>query len=170
MMQLFAALHMSSIPTEKDWRGGFVERAVARFVFGKRRDELGLDGEHAYRQFFGKSHEEALEMFRADSLSRQEDLMEMPLPCFKFYVRAYIEYLNSDDSIGDTDGSICFFSLVRLRLNEILGLDEPLQNTIFDTVKFLGENPLRFEAESEINGSFVDQANKLLANRLQIGG
>ena len=110
-------LKMNSIPSEKDWN--------------MAENGIDLDTSHAYRMFNGKTHEQAVAMFVEASEFYQEDVMWMPLPCFKFYVRAYVQYLNSDAAVGDSDGSNCFFSLVQFRLNEILKLDEPLQTMKF---------------------------------------
>ena len=103
-------------PTEKDWN-------IAE-------NGIDLDIGSAYRTFNGKTHEQAVAMFEEASEIYQEDVMWMPLACFRFYVRPYLEYLNSDGSAGDCDGSNCFFSLVEFRLNEILALDRELLSLI----------------------------------------
>ena len=147
---------MKSPPTEKDWN-------IAE-------NGIDLDISSAYRTFNGKTHEQAVAMFEEASEIYQEDVMWMPFECFRFYVRPYLEYLNSDGSAGDCAGSNCFFTLVEFRLNEILASDSELRNWIFDTVQFVGDNQKRFDAEPEIYGSFADRAAKLLANRPPNGG
>ena len=135
------------IPNEKDWQ-----------ALG---DANELDANHAYRMFNGKSHEQAVEMFNKMPFFYQEDVMWMPLPCFKFYVRAYIQYLLSDKSIDDPDSSNSFIGIVGFRLNEIRHLDEKLKNEIFSTVQFIADNQLRFDADEEIYGSFQLYADRI---------
>jgi hypothetical protein len=153
---------MNTIPAENDWRGSLVERLVDRIVFGSRREDLGLDGECAYRQFVGKTHSEAVEMFQEASLNRQEDLMWMPLRCFEFYVNAYIEYLRSECARGDADGANAFFGLTQFRLHEIKRLEKSLKQQIVETINFLGNSQKWFDADPEIYGSFAERADGLL--------
>ncbi|MDP1562399.1 MAG: hypothetical protein Q8M16_13560 [Pirellulaceae bacterium] len=65
-------------PTEEDWRGTFLEVLWDYFCHGSIRTELGLDGESAYREFFGKTHDEAVQIFRDCAESRIYDLYWMP--------------------------------------------------------------------------------------------
>ena len=137
------------IPSEKDWK--------------RPSDAIDLDAECAYRNFNGKSHAEAAEMFVESPLVYQEDLMWMPLSCFQFYVRAYIEYLKSDKSIDDPDASNSFLPLVTFRLHQIRRLPDELKTEILDAVRFLGDNQQRYGADTEIYGSFRDHAKRILA-------
>ena len=41
--------------------------------------------------------------------------MFMPLACFRYYIHAYLDYLLSDKSEGDSDGASCFFGLIEFR-------------------------------------------------------
>lgn len=153
---------MKTVPTEADWRGTFWEQLREWLIFGQWPSDLGLDGEHAFRQFFGKTHAEAFELFRDDALSRQVDLVWMPFRCFQFYVEAYVEYLNSEFAVNDSDGANGFFGMTLLRMHEIRKLNTPLKTRIIDTLKFLGSNQDRFNAEQIYYGSFSDTANSLL--------
>ena len=90
---------MNRIPDQRDWRGGFFERLTDRFIFESTREGLGLDGEYAYQQFFGKSDVEAFEMFCDDALSREEDLRWMPFKCFQYYIHPY--FFQAEDGIRD---------------------------------------------------------------------
>lgn len=153
---------MKSVPTESDWRGSFWEQLREWLVFGNWPSDLGLDGEFAYRQFFGKSHAEALEMFRDDALGRREDLVWMPFKCFEFYVEPYIEYLRSDNAIGDSDGANGFFSMTLARMHEIRKLKTPLKARIVDTLTYLGSRQEWFDAEPTDSGSFREIADSLL--------
>lgn len=80
---------LRKIPNDADWRS----------------EPWGIDVEDAYRCFFGKSMIEAIELFEENALARQEDVMFMPGPAFRFYVRAYCAYLLSEAARGDSDGA-----------------------------------------------------------------
>jgi hypothetical protein len=143
---------MNSVPTEIDWRGSIVERLIERVVFGSRREDLGLDGEHAYQQFFAKTHSEAVEMFKEASLNRQEGLMWMPLKCFGFYVNAYMDYLRSEFARDDSDGASAFLGLVQFRLHEMKQLPQPLrQNIVLRTAEARLKNVLEFSGSKKGN-------------------
>lgn len=135
------------IPTEKDWQ--------------VLSDANELDTNHAYRMFNGKSHAQAVEMFNEAPFFYQEDVMWMPLPCFKFYVFAFIEYLQSDNSVDDPDSSNAFIGIVSFRLHEIRELDEEMKNKILETVQFIADNQTRFDADEDTYGSFRHYADRI---------
>ncbi|MEI7929683.1 MAG: hypothetical protein WCH40_14125, partial [Verrucomicrobiales bacterium] len=71
-----------NIPTEIDWRS----------------EPWDLDIPYAYKHFFGKDLQEAFDLFVDNSACYQEDIMFMPLVCFRYYVLAYTSYLLSEQS------------------------------------------------------------------------
>lgn len=127
-----------NIPTETEWR----------------TEPWDLDIPNAYKHFSGKSLEEAFELFVDNSLFYQEDIMFMPLPCFRFYVMAYANYLLSDQSKDDSDGASCFFGIVECRRDDIQSSPEQLIAHIICTLEKLRENQEWFDAEEDIYGSF----------------
>ena len=78
----------------------------------------GLDEASAFQNFYGKTLKEALRLFEDCALIYQEDLVYMPETAFKYYVRAYIHYLASERSRGDSDGANCFIGLMKTRLRD----------------------------------------------------
>jgi hypothetical protein len=75
-----------------------------------------LDGQHAVRNFLGKTLDEAEALFRESSITYQEDLMFMGAPAFRFYVQAAINYIQSEAATGDPDIINCFQDILRHRL------------------------------------------------------
>ena len=134
------------IPTETDWRS----------------EPWNLDIPYAYRHFSTKSLEEAFDLFVDKSLYYQEDIMFMPLPCFRFYVMAYANYLLSDQSKDDSDGASCFFGLVESRRDDIRSSSEQLIAHIIRTLENLRENQEWFDADENIYGSFWAQSETCL--------
>jgi hypothetical protein len=126
------------IPTEADWRS----------------EPWDLDIPYAYRHFFGKTLAEAFDLFVENALCHQEDIMFMPLACFRYYVHAYIDYLLSDKSAGDSDGASCFFGIVECRKEDINGSGEGLRRRVRDVLLRLREEQQWFHAEPEIYGDF----------------
>ena len=137
---------MSNIPTEADWRS----------------EVWDLDIPYAYEHFAGKSIDTAIALFREDALTYQEDLMFMPVVCFRFYVYAYIAYLLSDDSKGDSDGASCFFGLVDGRYKEICDSETTLVDTIANTLHHLETKQDWYDADVDIYGMFARRAHKSL--------
>lgn len=91
------------IPTEEEWE----------------MDKYGecLDVKWAYKNFFGKSLEEAEALFVENAIVYQEDVCYyMPSVPFRYYVRAYMNYLNGELSFHDSDAASCFLGLMKWRL------------------------------------------------------
>lgn len=89
-------MFVKSVPNEEDWRS----------------DTWDVDTPYAYERFNGKTHAEAETLFHTNPVSLIEDLISMPNRVFIFYVKAYITYLLSMDSEGNSDAASCFIWLV----------------------------------------------------------
>ncbi len=85
------------IPTISDWG---------------RVDQDDLDAAWAFKQFSGKSFEEAEALFQSNALYYQEDLQSMPAKAFNFYAPALAAYLTSERAAGDSDGASSFLHTV----------------------------------------------------------
>lgn len=134
------------VPTEEDWRS----------------EEWGIDTPRAYRHFFGKSLSDAFELFVEDALYYQEDVMFMPLRCFQFYVHAYIDYLLSDKSKGDSDGASCFFGLVEVRCEDFKTSGEVLLGRVRQVLMDLRGRQDWYAAHRHIYGDFSQRADAAL--------
>ncbi len=102
--------------------------------------------------------EEAFELFVENSLYYQEDIVFMPLACFRYYVLAYANYLHSEKSQGDSDGASCFFGVVRCRSADIRSSSAELRAVILKTLGRLREHQEWYEADEAIYGNFRDHA------------
>jgi hypothetical protein len=131
----------NNIPTEADWRS----------------EPWDLDIPYAYKNFAGKSHEQAVALFQQNALCYQEDVMFMPRACFLFYIHAYIDYLLSDVSRGDADGANCFFSLVESRANDIRG-NAAVHSTVERVLRHLATRQEWYDADPAIYGDFGERA------------
>ncbi len=87
------------IPGEADWQ----------------YDPECLDEAWAYKNFHGKSFDEAVRLFEENSCHYQEDLMYMKAPVFNFYVRAFIAYLMSDAARHDSESASSFVGLIQFK-------------------------------------------------------
>jgi hypothetical protein len=74
-----------------------------------------LDERCAVGHFLGKTLEQAEELFRECAMTYQEDLQHMGPVAFRFYIPAYVNYLRSAASSGDSYAVVAFASLVRNR-------------------------------------------------------
>ncbi len=113
-----------NIPSETDWRS----------------EPWCIDIPIAYEHFFGKSLDEAFALFVEKSICYQEDVMFMPKACFRFYLYAYMSYLLSPISSGDSDGASCFFELVEFRIDDILSSDPVLGIRVSEVLNRLRDN------------------------------
>jgi hypothetical protein len=135
-----------NIPTEADWRS----------------EPWCLDIPIAYEHFFGKSLDEAFALFVDNALYYEEDVMFMPTACFRFYINAYMSYILSHSSSGDSDGASCFFGLVECRIKDILSSDSALTARISEVLTRLRDNQALYDADEAIYGSFSKKADACL--------
>ena len=115
-----------------------------------------------YKDFYGKGLSEAFEMFVENALNYQEDIMFMPLPCFQYYVHAYIDYLLSEKSKGDSDGASCFFGVVEIREADIRASSDELRLRISDLLRHIGKKQDWYAALPEVYGDFAAKTNEAL--------
>ena len=127
-----------------------------------------MDTEVAYEHFAGKSLEQSVRLFEVNAIVHQEDVMFMPRACFSFYVKAYVAYLLSEASKGDSDAANCFFGLVDFRSAEIR-LDSSTRSMIVHALRYLAERQDWFGAEVSIYGNFEERA-QTAEEHLNLGG
>ena len=134
------------IPTEVDWRS----------------EPWGIDTPYAYEHFFGKGRAEAFALFVENAMLYQEDVMFMPLACFKYYLHPYMDYLLSDESAGDSDGASCFFGIVEIRSRDIYVGGEDLRRRVTEVLGCLRNRQQWYNAEPKIYGEFSVMAEKAM--------
>jgi hypothetical protein len=136
----------NTIPTEDDWHS----------------EQRTLDSSHAYAYFRGKDLREAFKLFVHDALCYQEDIMFMPVRCFRFYVHAYMDYLLSEKSKGDSDGANCFFGIVTVRHADIIASGEELRDRVRHVLGYLATRQQWYDADRAAYGDFAKQAEDAL--------
>ncbi|MCB1231255.1 MAG: hypothetical protein KDN19_13355 [Verrucomicrobiae bacterium] len=129
----------------------------------------GLDEACAYRNFFGKSLAEAYELFAHCALTYQEDLVYMPEKPFRFYVRAFIHYMRSEKSKGDSDAANCFLGLVETRLADHSEWIADSWSQINRTLQRIADHQEDYyDASPVIYGNFRRKVNRLIEKRIAI--
>ncbi|TDU70565.1 hypothetical protein EI77_02610 [Prosthecobacter fusiformis] len=136
-----------TIPTLEDWHS----------------EPWDLDVAYAFGDFNGKTVEESVLLFEENAICYQEDLMWMPSRVFGYYLRAYIAYLLSHASTGDSDGASCFLGLIEHKLQLEPANVRPLWSEIRPVIEHLAANQQSFRASPEIYGSFQKRAETLFS-------
>lgn len=140
-------MNTMTIPSESDWRS----------------EPWGIDTPCAYENFSGKTLDEAFDLFVKNSLYYQEDIMFMPVLCFRYYIHAYIDYLLSDKSEGDSDGASCFFGIIEGRKNDICTSGDQLRDRISEVLHYIGARQEWYSADLDIYGNFMKKSAKVLS-------
>ena len=141
------------IPTKHEW--GSIEKN-------------NLDTEWAYKQFAGKSLDDAEKMFRENALYYQEDLISMPSIAFNCYAPVFAKYILSDYAESDSDGASSFLHMIieLLQANRSLAAPETVK-VLLDAAKIVSNKQNYYDADIDIYGEFSELYNKiiLLADR-----
>ncbi|MEW6303463.1 MAG: hypothetical protein AB1705_08340 [Verrucomicrobiota bacterium] len=111
-----------------------------------------LDERSACEHFLGKNLEEAEALFRENALYYQEDLRFMGATAFRFYVRAVIRYVESEEATGDSDIINCLAGILEHRLEfeaeELVAVAPQLASAC----RYVCEHYDRFDVTPEIYG------------------
>jgi len=125
-----------------------------------------LDTSGAYGIFFGKSIDEAISLIARDSLHHNENLSAMPPRCLRYYIRAYIAYLSTDDSRQDSLSAFCFLSLVKSRLADLKGANAALMDSLIGALPDVAGRPEWPDVPDWRSGELRSRSVELL-NQLQ---
>ena len=140
-------IRYSQIPNEQDWANPY-DDATIRW---------------AKKHFFGKTVEEAKELFVENSLCYQEAIMFMPSGAFRYYVHAYMNYLLSDQSKDDCDGASCFLGLIKHKMeydqNDLRGA---VWERVTETIEHIRNNSEWFAWTDSIYGNLEEKTTRLL--------
>ena len=140
-------MNTMTIPSESDWRS----------------EPWCIDTPCAYEHFSSKTLDEAFDLFVKYSLYYQEDIMFMPVLCFRYYIHAYIDYLLSDKSEGDSNGASCFFGIIEVRKNDICTSGDQLRDRISEVLHYIGARQEWYSADLDIYGNFMEKSAKVLS-------
>jgi hypothetical protein len=133
-----------NIPSTSDWHS----------------EPLCLDGEWAYERFSGLNESQAFDLFAENALSHSEALLFMPIPCFRFYIRSYMRYLQSPESQGDSDGANAFFGVVEGRWQDVPPDDPSFRGELAAVLRRLASKQAWYDAEARIYGAFSERAHR----------
>ncbi len=100
-------------------------------------------------------------MFEENAMRYQEDLFYMPKAPFLFYLKAYIEYLYSDQSIGDSDAASCFMGLMKSTVKYSWDNFDGRFEDFADAVEYVAKEQEKFEATESIYGSFESKRESI---------
>ncbi len=137
---------LKSVPNEAEWRSVY----------------WCLDIPYAYEHFFGKTLPEAIQLFEENALNYVEDLTCMPTPCLDYYIDAYITYLLSESSQGDSDGASCFYGLIECRHEDIQTFSEATIEQVRKVLQRLASHQDWYEASPDIYGDFERKSMRTL--------
>ena len=141
-------LPRASIPTEAEWAG----------------HEGDLDVQYAYRLLYGKTVEEAMPCFVDNrSIERADELGFAPRRVFQYYVFAFVRYLSSPASEGDSDCASVFLRLLLRRETDDRGSVAEIFDALREAVDHVANNQSFFDADVEIYGDFRDLAAEIKA-------
>lgn len=131
------------IPSREDW--GVIDRN-------------DLDAAYAFDTFFGRSLADARALFVENAVYFQEELGSLPPIPFRFYVRAFIDYVESDDAAGDSDAASSFLFLFEEMLSRFRGhLDVDTEAAMLATARRIATRQEFFDASVEIYGDFGER-------------
>jgi hypothetical protein len=139
------------VPTIDDWRS-------------EPWNEDDFDIAWAFKDFQGKTFEEAVGMFEEDALRYQENVVWMPSRGFGSYVRAYMAYLVSPKSAEDSDGASCFIGLIESKARSQPADIKPLWPEISSVLEHLAANQSYYDANIEIYGDFQQRVQAIRRN------
>lgn len=135
---------MLTIPSEPDWQN-------------EPRD---LDVHTAYEHFHGKNLDEAFNLFVDNALLYQEDIVFMPVPCFRYYIHAYMNYLLSNESRGDYNAASCFFIVVESRKEDICSSGDQLKARVCEVLSHIGARQKWYDADICFYDNFAKKSKR----------
>ena len=89
--------------------------------------------------------------------------MFMPLVCFRYYIHAYVDYLLSDKSEGDSDGASCFFGLIEFRKDDVCISGDKLRNRVSEVLRHIRVRQKWYDADPDIYGDFAKRSDEILS-------
>ena len=141
-------IRYGQIPDEQDWVTS-CDHATLRW---------------AKEHFFGKTLEEAEELFIRNPGHWQEAIWFMPSGAFRYYVHAYINYLLSNQSEEDSGAASSFLNLIKSRIedgkNDLRGA---VWLRVKETIEHIRSNPNWFDWNESVYGNLEARTTRLLA-------
>jgi hypothetical protein len=129
------------------------EQAPTREAWGDLASDL--DMEFAFREFGGKTVEEAVLLFAENPIERAAELRFTPPAVFNYYVLAFAEAAAAASSQGLADLASCFVRLVRDRAVEQPTTLADVWPRIHPALLAVSERQSFYNADVDIYGSFI---------------
>ena len=126
-------------------------------------EKNNLDAECAFKQFAGKSPEEAEKMFRDNALHYQEDLLAMPSIAFNYYAPVFAKYVLSHSAKSDSDGASSFLHMVieLLQANRSLA-NQKTEQILISASKHVAMRQAFYNADIDIYGEFSELYGQII--------
>ena len=121
-----------------------------------------FDEECAREDFLGKTLEESEALFREIAQRYQEVLQWMGAAGFRFYIRAFGNYLKSKDSAGDSDAVSCFPWVIKWRLENPRSI-APVAQELREVCAHVVEHWKRYEVDEAIYGDLRPEYRALIS-------
>jgi hypothetical protein len=134
------------IPGDADWAGY----------------ESDLDVRHAHKLLFGKTLTEVQRHFGgAKSIERADELLHMPRRALQYYIFAFAEFVVSDAAEEDPDSASSFLRFLIARERRDPGSVADVYQRLRPYVTHVATSQVRYDADFNIYGSFLDLAAEL---------
>ena len=126
-------------------------------------EEDNLDAEWAFKNFAGKSLDDAENMFRKNALYYQEDLISMPSIAFNCYAPVFAKYILSSHAESDSDGASSFLHMIieLLDANISLASSETVK-ILLEAAKIVSSKQQYYDADIDIYGEFPELYDKIM--------
>lgn len=122
-----------------------------------------LDERNAVEMFLGKTADEAEAMFRQNFVVYQEDLSNMRVPAFRFYVLPAMKYLVSEFADGDSDAASTFCFVLEDRFRRDPEALAPIAEMVVGVIRQILEKFDRFDCSPDIYGDVPARYRNIVA-------
>jgi len=129
-----------------------------------------LDERCACEHFLGKTVEQAELLFRQNALYYEEDLLFMGPMGFRYYVPAFVRYIQSEHSSGDPDAINCFAGLLEHRSKKRREVAS-IAGELADACRYILQHYDRFGVDPSIYGDLRSRYESLVSrlHELHVG-
>ena len=138
---------MSVIPSEKDWGEYWKD----------------FDQKSAYSSFFGKSNSQMQEAFFKDGNDLMTEIRFMPVIPFRYYILGFRDFILNGKfpPYEASDIATYFLDMVVWVIEESPEKIAPVMQELMPSINFVANNQVKYEADEQIYGSFLDRLNKI---------
>jgi hypothetical protein len=125
-----------------------------------------LDLRYAFEIFFGREWRHVVQLFGSNPVERTENLRRMPLRPFRYYLRAFVEYIRSEDAldrdnIERSSAASCFLGLIEEKLDERSGFLLSLTTELLTAAEYVAARQQDFDAAPDIFGDFQELLERI---------